>query len=150
MMDVFKDLVDVTVLIFLDDILIYSKTEEDHLEHVRVVLDKLRGGAGAPQKDGGAVTGRVLSAPPVITPRHRVHRRGEREREGAPPEHHQSTIKAPYQSTPSEHPLRARPTEHAIRAPQQSIVSQPSRGRVLSAPSVTQTRTHEREGERER
>ena len=42
MMDVFKDLVDVTVLIFLDDILIYSKREEDHLEHVRVVLEKLR------------------------------------------------------------------------------------------------------------
>ena len=30
------------VIVFLDDILIYSKTEEDHLEHLRLVFDLLR------------------------------------------------------------------------------------------------------------
>jgi hypothetical protein len=30
MMDAFKDFVDIFVLVFLDDILIYSKTEKDH------------------------------------------------------------------------------------------------------------------------
>ena len=30
------------VIVFLDDILIYSKTEKDHLEHLRLVFDLLR------------------------------------------------------------------------------------------------------------
>ena len=30
------------VVVFLDDILIYSKTESEHLEHLRLVFDKLR------------------------------------------------------------------------------------------------------------
>jgi hypothetical protein len=42
MMDVFKDDVDKFLLVFLDDILIYSRTEEDHLRHIRRVLEKLR------------------------------------------------------------------------------------------------------------
>ena len=33
----FKEL-DVFVIIFIDDILVYSKTEEDHMKHLRVVL----------------------------------------------------------------------------------------------------------------
>ena len=30
------------MIIFIDDILVYSKTEEDHVKHSRVVLQKLR------------------------------------------------------------------------------------------------------------
>ena len=33
---------DKFVLVFLDDILIYSCTKEEHLLHIKVVLDKLR------------------------------------------------------------------------------------------------------------
>jgi hypothetical protein len=29
-------------VVFIDDILVYSKTEEDHEEHLRLVLQKLR------------------------------------------------------------------------------------------------------------
>jgi hypothetical protein len=30
------------VIVFIDDILVYSKNEEDHIEHLRVVLTRLR------------------------------------------------------------------------------------------------------------
>jgi hypothetical protein len=33
---------DKFVVVFIDDILIYSKTEEEHEEHLRLVLQKLR------------------------------------------------------------------------------------------------------------
>ena len=36
-----KDGLDNFVLVFLDDILIYSRTKEEHLQHIRAVLDKL-------------------------------------------------------------------------------------------------------------
>ena len=39
---VFKDFLDRFVLIFIDDILVYSKTEEEHEKHLRVVLETLR------------------------------------------------------------------------------------------------------------
>ncbi|WVZ76764.1 hypothetical protein U9M48_024706 [Paspalum notatum var. saurae] len=43
MMDsVFMEYLDKFVVIFIDDILIYSKTEEEHKEHLRLVLQKLR------------------------------------------------------------------------------------------------------------
>ena len=38
----FSDMLDECVVIFLDDILIYSKTLEEHAKHVRQVLDRLR------------------------------------------------------------------------------------------------------------
>jgi hypothetical protein len=33
---------DKFIVVFIDDILIYSKTEEDHADHLRVVLQRLR------------------------------------------------------------------------------------------------------------
>ena len=42
MNDTFRDLLDKTVLVFLDDILIFSKTKEEHIAHVREVLNRLR------------------------------------------------------------------------------------------------------------
>ncbi|WVZ63997.1 hypothetical protein U9M48_013583 [Paspalum notatum var. saurae] len=39
---VFMEYLDKFVMVFIDDILIYSKTEEEHEEHLRLVLQKLR------------------------------------------------------------------------------------------------------------
>ena len=39
---VFMDCLDKFVVVFIDDILIYSKSEEEHEEHLRVVLGTLR------------------------------------------------------------------------------------------------------------
>src|SRR5687767_907514 len=39
---VFKPYIDMFVLVFIDDILIYSKGEEEHMGHLRLVLQKLR------------------------------------------------------------------------------------------------------------
>jgi hypothetical protein len=36
-----SDLLDICCIVYLDDILIYSKTEEDHISHVRLVLSRL-------------------------------------------------------------------------------------------------------------
>ncbi|KAF8748436.1 hypothetical protein RHS01_10821 [Rhizoctonia solani] len=41
MNDLFRDLIDVTVVIYLDDILIFSENPEDHPTHVREVLSRL-------------------------------------------------------------------------------------------------------------
>ena len=40
--DIFRDLLDVCVVIYLDDILIYSDNIQDHQKHVRWVLARLR------------------------------------------------------------------------------------------------------------
>jgi hypothetical protein len=39
---VFMEYLDKFVVIFIDDILVFSKTEEEHAEHLRLVLQKLR------------------------------------------------------------------------------------------------------------
>jgi hypothetical protein len=39
---IFMEYLDKFVVVFIDDILIYSKNEEDHEEHLRLVLQKLR------------------------------------------------------------------------------------------------------------
>ena len=41
MNDIFKDLLDVCVVVYLDDILIYSRSAEDHAQHVEEVLRRL-------------------------------------------------------------------------------------------------------------
>src|SRR3954464_378860 len=38
----FQECLDVVVLLYLDDILLYSKSEAEHEEHLRLVLQKLR------------------------------------------------------------------------------------------------------------
>jgi hypothetical protein len=42
MNSVFMPKLDKFVVVFIDDILIYSKNEEDHSEHLRIVLTRLR------------------------------------------------------------------------------------------------------------
>ena len=39
---VFMEFLDKFVVVFIDDILVYSKNEEEHKEHLRLVLEKLR------------------------------------------------------------------------------------------------------------
>ena len=42
MNDIFRDLLDVCVIVYLDDILVYSKNKEDHEQHLRQVLQRLK------------------------------------------------------------------------------------------------------------
>jgi hypothetical protein len=42
MNSVFMPELDKFIVVFIDDILIYSKTEEDHVDHLRIVLQRLR------------------------------------------------------------------------------------------------------------
>ena len=39
---VFMEELDKFVMVFIDDILIYSETTEEHEKHLRIVLEKLR------------------------------------------------------------------------------------------------------------
>ena len=41
MNDIFGDLLNVCMLVYLDDILIYSYSEEEHIQHVHKVLRRL-------------------------------------------------------------------------------------------------------------
>ena len=42
MNSVFMTELDVCVVVFIDDILVYSKNEEEHAKHLQIVLDRLR------------------------------------------------------------------------------------------------------------
>ena len=42
MNDIFQEYLDYFVVIYLNDIFIYSKNEEEHKYHVRLILEKLR------------------------------------------------------------------------------------------------------------
>ena len=42
MNDLFRDYLDKFVIIFIDDILIYSKSKDEHAEHIQKVLERLR------------------------------------------------------------------------------------------------------------
>ena len=42
MNSVFMPELDKFVVVFIDDILIYSKNEEEHTEHLRIILQRLR------------------------------------------------------------------------------------------------------------
>ena len=39
---VFMEYLDKFVVVFIDDIMVYSKNEEEHKEHLRLVLEELR------------------------------------------------------------------------------------------------------------
>jgi hypothetical protein len=42
MNDIFRDLLDECVIIYIDDLLVYSRTHEDHERHLRMVLSRMR------------------------------------------------------------------------------------------------------------
>ena len=39
---IFMNFLDKFIIVFIDDIFIYSKSEEDHEQHLRIILETLR------------------------------------------------------------------------------------------------------------
>ena len=39
---VFQNYLDSFVIVFIDDILVYSKNDDDHMDHLRIVLQTLK------------------------------------------------------------------------------------------------------------
>ena len=39
---IFREYLDMFVVVFIDDILIYSRTQEEHQEYLRIMLERLR------------------------------------------------------------------------------------------------------------
>lgn len=39
---IFKEYLDSFVIVFIDDILVYSQSDEEHQEHLRIVLETLQ------------------------------------------------------------------------------------------------------------
>ena len=39
---VFKQYLDMFVIVFIDDILVYSRSERDHADYIRIILQTLR------------------------------------------------------------------------------------------------------------
>jgi hypothetical protein len=69
MNDIFHDLLDIYVIVYLDNILIFSKSREEHVGHVKEVLKRLQQNHlyGNPKKCDFFVD-RVTYIGPVITP----------------------------------------------------------------------------------
>ena len=42
MNETFADVLDVFVMVYLDDILVFSATEEEHEQHLKTVFERLR------------------------------------------------------------------------------------------------------------
>ena len=79
MNDVFREFLDQFVVIYLDDVLIFSKTQEEHEKHVRLVLEKLKtAGLYAKlekcefDKDSVEFLGYVISQKGISMDRHKV------------------------------------------------------------------------------
>jgi phosphatidylinositol kinase/protein kinase (PI-3 family) len=74
MNEIFRPLIDKCIMVYIDDILIYSKNEEEHREHLRLVLEILRKNElyGKMSKcaffqDSVEFLGHVISAEGVLT-----------------------------------------------------------------------------------
>lgn len=44
MIKIFKQYLDVFVIVFIDEILIYSQTKDNHVDHLRIILQVIKDG----------------------------------------------------------------------------------------------------------